>query len=225
MLPDSLEVYLRILPILALVGLVFDIIGAIAVLGPNLEPIARAMTFWDRRKLKNLVSKLEREGRISVGDSSFQYLRIAVGQSHKEGRSHRPATFEEGDPMDFFWNFDIAEKEEARLTFREMDGGRQFHYNMPELKKDVENFTATAKDYYWMGLFLFISGFFLQGVNQLATISEVWSLIVFIVIGSIISILGYVIQRRHMPSAQERIKSTPSTLRSADEPPLSGESR
>lgn len=207
MIPEPMEFYLNILPWLVIFGLILDIYGAVTVLGPELEPIAKALTWRDHAKLRKLFERMEKGESVSIDDNGFQFLRITVGQSHTEGQSTKPAQVENEGPFELFWNFDEVDVKDSRLTFKEFGGTRQFHYNMDDLRDDVENFTATAKDHYYSGLFAFVSGFFLQAVGQLENINSSWSLFVFVIGGMVIIIIGYLIRDRYMPSYKRHIKS------------------
>jgi hypothetical protein len=74
---------------------------------------------------------------------------------------------------------------------RNYDDTRGFGYNIQQLRRDADFFTATARLYYSQGGFALVSGFFMQFVAELAKINPLWSVYTFLVGGAALVYIGY----------------------------------
>lgn len=181
MTSSAFAAYLEFLPFIVLFGLFLDIIGAIILLGPEVDYIAKKATRWERRRLHRLVDKLEKRQYIDESESAFDNLRIAVAQRHWQGETDLPARLENIDTDDLFYNFDVVENRDDGIYLRNFNDSKGFGYNLEDLRRDVDHFTATARLYYSQGGFALVAGFFMQSLGALAEISQTLSFIIFFV--------------------------------------------
>lgn len=63
---------------LAAIGLLFDLVGAILVLGPDYPPLAKAFTKLERYKLQRLVDELKNGTVIFGAEGDFEDLQVAI---------------------------------------------------------------------------------------------------------------------------------------------------
>lgn len=190
MASNGLSTFLVLVPWLVIFGLFLDIVGAMILLGPEVDKIAKLATRWERDRLHGLIDRVESGETIDETYSGFDNLRIAVGQRYWQGETALPARLEDVEPDDLFYNFEVVEPRDEGIYLRNYSDTRGFGYNVEGLRRDANNFTATARLYYSQGGFALVSGFYLQIVGAISEIKPIWSMWAFILGGGVLVYMG-----------------------------------
>lgn len=180
MSPGAIQTFASFVEYFVAVGLIFDMIGAVIVLGPDLPPLARAATTWERHQLKRLASRIRDGDTLTQNHSGFEYLQTAVGQGHVEGATDRPFQAQSDGPQSLFWQFEEIEGLDDSVEIRNATGSAASRFSYEDLEAWVENFTGDETTYFVVGGFMLVSGFFFQFIAELATIDLAFSLLAFI---------------------------------------------
>ncbi len=177
---STLQLFQSILKYFPLIGLSFDMLGAVLVLGPELPGMARVFTAYERFRLRRLSARIRNGDTITADERGFEDLRTAVGQGHKEGETDRPLSRETEESVTFFSNFDEIEGFEDYVEFRDADGNKRARISYDNLEGWTTRFTGIETTYFEVGAFALITGFFLQLIAEISRFSLGIAVIIFV---------------------------------------------
>ena len=166
-----------------LLGLFFNSIGAFALLGPELESIARFWSALDRRHVKDLLTRLE-EGETLKAEKvrGFDDLKTLIQETARSpGVTGRPYEREQLAEEDLLKTFDVVEGHDEHARYRESGTGKGAAISIENLRSASDRYTGERSVYFKGGALLIAAGFYFQFVAEVASFNPPASLAVFLI--------------------------------------------
>lgn len=162
----SLKAFETSLNFIGLIGLVLDAVGALLVLGPDIELIAKWSTYQERFQMRHLFAKLQSEGELDDNTSGFQHFVSLVEESW-------------GGGIQFPFDIEVLKIEDGRVVFgaRGLEDGERSSTPIDEFPGWISAYRGTEREFYRAGAGLLLVGFLFQMVVQSARIDLIFGLI------------------------------------------------
>lgn len=158
MLIGLLEGFKASLELIGLAGLVLDAAGALLVLGPEIPTVANLATHFERKRMHNLLDKLEMEGELDEGVNSFHKLYNVKSYAPKSG-----------------FEVDEMRMREDKVVFHceGLERGDRISRPIDVVRDWISDYPGVDREYYLAGGGLLLTGFLFQIVSQSAKINVV----------------------------------------------------